>query len=155
MNPVEQSPLRVRNFKEASWLQQKERGNCEQCGDSLPFSDFAFGIWNLELWPILPAKPKKVDCKKWHEPAEVVLLIDGPFATQLSAKHKPQSDQKQNAQHKWRREMLFRHRRSVSSFLWSCQILHDRQVTESARKANSEYVTVTNSHISLLPLGAR
>ena len=39
---------------------------------------------------VLPPKPKKIHGEKRHEPAEVVLLIDGPFATEFSAKHEPE-----------------------------------------------------------------
>ena len=57
----------------------------------MSFSDFEFRISNFDLRPILPAKPEKVDGKKWYEPAELVLLVDRPFAAELSPKYRPEN----------------------------------------------------------------
>ena len=62
---------------------------------NLRYSDLRFRICDWR--PVLPPEPEKVECEKWDEPPEVVLLVHRPFATKLSTKSKPESGQEQNA----------------------------------------------------------
>ena len=39
--------------------------------------------------PIFPAQPKEVRAKEGDEPTVVVLLVDRPFAAEMTAKHEP------------------------------------------------------------------
>src|SRR5207237_10450510 len=88
VSPGDQSPFRVRNFKQANREQQKKCRNREQCSDRLTLSDFGSR-------PVLPAEPEQIQSEKRNEPAEVVLLVDRPFAAELFAKSKPQRGYKQ------------------------------------------------------------
>src|SRR5206468_11534236 len=90
MNPGKRSPLWVRNLKQAHRQQQKKRGDREQCGNCLSSSNFEFRISNFGFRPIPPPKPEQVQCEKRNEPAKTVLFVYQPFATELSAKYKPE-----------------------------------------------------------------
>ena len=50
---------------------------------------------DLRLWPILPAKPKKIDGEQGNEPPIIVLFVDRPFAGELPAQDEPERTEKE------------------------------------------------------------
>ena len=75
--------------KSRTGSKQQQRSNREQCSDRLSLSDFGFRISDFGSRPVLPAEPEEIQSEKRNEPAEVVLLVDRPFAAEFSAKSKP------------------------------------------------------------------
>src|SRR5215471_20132765 len=102
MDPSEQSPFRRCDFKKTNRQKEKKRRNTDECGNpnpSLPavcdrriFRCIIFPalIERRYRWPILPAKPKKIESKERHKPPVVVLLVDRPFAAELPAHGEPE-----------------------------------------------------------------
>src|SRR5262245_61053870 len=93
VEPGEQSPFRIRNFKETNRQQHQQRSDSEDEGDMVGTARCAVRTLQRDVptWgrPVLPSKPEKVERKEWDEPTEVVLLVHRPFATKLSKKSKP------------------------------------------------------------------
>ena len=91
MEPAEQTPIRISDFKKSDWQKYQKRRERNQASDERPA--IICGLWSLTsgLWlgSISPAQPKENESEKWNEPAITILLVDRPLVAQLPEKDKP------------------------------------------------------------------
>ncbi len=95
MQPIDQAPIRICDFKKTNRQKYQERRDRNQASDERPAIICGLRSLASDFWirPIFPAQPKEKEREKWNEPAITVLLVDGPFAAQLPEKDKPKRRQ--------------------------------------------------------------
>ena len=97
VQPSQGAPVRVSNFKEADRQKQGKRTCRDENGDRVDSIALRFPISNFPR-TIFPSQPKKIERKKWNEPAVVILFVDRPFTTELAAENEPQCAKRQQKQ---------------------------------------------------------
>ena len=91
MQPIDQAPIRICDFKKTNRQKYQERRDRNQAGEERPAIICGPRSSTADLWirPILPAQPKEKEREKWNEPAIIILLVDRPLVAQLPEKDKP------------------------------------------------------------------
>ena len=91
MQPIDQPPIRICDFKKTNRQKYQERRDRNQAGEERPAIICGPRSSTSDLWigPILPAQPKKNEGEEGNEPAITILVVDRPLVAQLPEKDKP------------------------------------------------------------------
>src|SRR5438309_8231376 len=92
VQPAQQSPIRISNFKKPNRKEQQKRNDRDPNRGAKSWS-LELGIWSfrsrMRLRRVFPPQPEKHDREKRNEPAVAVLIVHRPFAAQLPPKNPP------------------------------------------------------------------
>ena len=110
MQPIDQAPIRICDFKKSDWQKHQERRERNQASDERPAIICGLRPLTSDLWigPISPAQQKEKEREKWNEPAITILLVDRPLVAQLPEKDKPKRPQDDESRDHAGRKMLER-----------------------------------------------